>query len=74
MLPSLLPFHLIAKQRTQSPTEPIRLKKNGGIVEVLFNRPEAFNAFDLNMCAAHPDGQEGLKAFSEKRKPKFNLR
>ena len=30
-------------------TEPIKLKKNEGIVEVLFNRPEAFNAFDLNM-------------------------
>jgi hypothetical protein len=28
-------------------TEPIRLKKDEGIVEVLFNRPEAFNAFDL---------------------------
>ena len=30
-------------------TEPIRLKKDEGIVEVLLNRPEAFNAFDLNM-------------------------
>jgi 2-(1,2-epoxy-1,2-dihydrophenyl)acetyl-CoA isomerase len=30
-------------------TEPIRLKKDGGIVEVLLNRPEAFNAFDLDM-------------------------
>jgi 2-(1,2-epoxy-1,2-dihydrophenyl)acetyl-CoA isomerase len=30
-------------------TEPIRLKKEGGIVEVLLNRPEAFNAFDLDM-------------------------
>ncbi len=30
-------------------TEPIRLKKEDGIVEVLFNRPEAFNAFDLDM-------------------------
>jgi enoyl-CoA hydratase/carnithine racemase len=30
-------------------TEPIRLKKGEGIVEVLLNRPEAFNAFDLNM-------------------------
>jgi 2-(1,2-epoxy-1,2-dihydrophenyl)acetyl-CoA isomerase len=29
--------------------EPIRLKKKDGIVEVLLNRPEAFNAFDLNM-------------------------
>jgi enoyl-CoA hydratase/carnithine racemase len=28
----------------------------------------------LSSCAAHPDGQEGLKAFSEKRKPKFNLK
>ena len=25
----------------------------------------------LSGCAAHPEGQEGLKAFSEKRKPKF---
>ena len=25
----------------------------------------------LSRCAAHPEGQEGLKAFSEKRKPKF---
>src|SRR4030042_1683983 len=30
-------------------TEPIRLNKDGGIVEVLLNRPEAYNAFDLNM-------------------------
>lgn len=29
--------------------EPIRLKKESGIVEVVFNRPEAFNAFDLDM-------------------------
>jgi 2-(1,2-epoxy-1,2-dihydrophenyl)acetyl-CoA isomerase len=29
--------------------EPIRLKKDGGIVEVLLNRPEAFNAFNLDM-------------------------
>ncbi len=25
----------------------------------------------LEACAEHPDGQEGLKAFSEKRKPRF---
>jgi enoyl-CoA hydratase/carnithine racemase len=30
-------------------TESIRLKKGGGIVEVLLNRPGAFNAFDLDM-------------------------
>jgi hypothetical protein len=30
-------------------TESIRLKKEGGIVEVLLNRPGAFNAFDLDM-------------------------
>ncbi len=30
-------------------TEPIRLRKEDGIGELLFNRPEAFNAFDLNM-------------------------
>ena len=30
-------------------TEPIRLKKKGGIVEVLLNRPEAFNSFHLDM-------------------------
>ncbi len=28
----------------------------------------------LSTCAAHPDGQEGLKAFSEKRKPVFNIK
>jgi 2-(1,2-epoxy-1,2-dihydrophenyl)acetyl-CoA isomerase len=28
----------------------------------------------LSSCAAHPDGQEGLKAFSEKRKPNFNVK
>lgn len=26
----------------------------------------------LAACAAHPEGQEGLKAFNEKRKPRFN--
>ena len=30
-------------------TESIRLKKDGGIVEILLNRPETFNAFDLDM-------------------------
>jgi len=28
----------------------------------------------LSSCAAHPDGQEGLKAFSEKQKPIFNIK
>jgi 2-(1,2-epoxy-1,2-dihydrophenyl)acetyl-CoA isomerase len=28
----------------------------------------------LSSCAAHPNGQEGLKAFLEKRKPKFNVK
>jgi len=28
----------------------------------------------LSACAAHPDGREGLKAFSEKRKPRFNVK
>ena len=27
----------------------------------------------LSRCAAHPDGQEGLKAFSEKRKQRYGL-
>src|SRR3972149_3668120 len=30
-------------------TKPIKNKKDGGIVEVLLSRPEAFNAFDLDM-------------------------
>jgi 2-(1,2-epoxy-1,2-dihydrophenyl)acetyl-CoA isomerase len=30
-------------------TKSIRLRKDGGIVEMLLNRPEAFNAFDLDM-------------------------
>jgi 2-(1,2-epoxy-1,2-dihydrophenyl)acetyl-CoA isomerase len=25
----------------------------------------------LSACAAHPEGQEGLKAFTEKRKPRY---
>ena len=28
----------------------------------------------LSLCAAHPDGQEGLKAFSEKRKPDYRTK
>jgi 2-(1,2-epoxy-1,2-dihydrophenyl)acetyl-CoA isomerase len=28
----------------------------------------------LSCCGAHPDGQEGLKAFQEKRKPVFNVK
>jgi 2-(1,2-epoxy-1,2-dihydrophenyl)acetyl-CoA isomerase len=28
--------------------------------------------FGLAKCAAHPDGQEGLNAFAEKRKPTYN--
>jgi 2-(1,2-epoxy-1,2-dihydrophenyl)acetyl-CoA isomerase len=28
----------------------------------------------LSNCAAHPDGQEGLRSFSEKRKPVFNVK
>jgi 2-(1,2-epoxy-1,2-dihydrophenyl)acetyl-CoA isomerase len=28
----------------------------------------------LSTCAAHPDGQEGLRAFTEKRKPVFNVK
>jgi len=28
----------------------------------------------LSTCAAHPDGQEGLKAFGEKRKPVFHAK
>ena len=35
-------------------TEPIRLKKDGGIVEVLLSRPEAFNAFNLDMIESSP--------------------
>jgi 2-(1,2-epoxy-1,2-dihydrophenyl)acetyl-CoA isomerase len=28
----------------------------------------------ISSCGAHPDGQEGLRAFTEKRKPIFNVK
>lgn len=28
----------------------------------------------ISQCGAHPDGQEGLKAFAEKRRPKFTVK
>jgi 2-(1,2-epoxy-1,2-dihydrophenyl)acetyl-CoA isomerase len=28
----------------------------------------------LSTCAAHPDGQEGLRSFTEKRRPVFNVK
>jgi 2-(1,2-epoxy-1,2-dihydrophenyl)acetyl-CoA isomerase len=28
----------------------------------------------ISQCGAHPDGQEGLRAFAEKRRPKFTVK
>jgi 2-(1,2-epoxy-1,2-dihydrophenyl)acetyl-CoA isomerase len=47
-------------------TESIELKKNGEIAEVLLNRPETFNAFDLDMvelfsrCLIHLAGDDAV--------------
>jgi len=30
-------------------TESVKLKKDGEITQILLNRPEAFNAFDLDL-------------------------
>ena len=30
-------------------TESIKLKKDGEVIQILLNRPEAFNAFDLEL-------------------------
>ncbi len=46
-----------------------------GLVTDSFNTPFETHLekerYALSQCAAHQDGQEGLKAFSEKRKPDF---
>ncbi len=39
-----------------------------GIVVITFNRPERLNS----MSDHHPDAQEGVRAFREKRVPRFN--
>lgn len=75
-------------------SELVQITTHGSVAEVAINRPQAFNAFDMNLltdsfdtaferqleqerrllsaAADHPDGQEGLRAFVQKRKPKFD--
>jgi enoyl-CoA hydratase/carnithine racemase len=61
---------LIRRPEVNEMTEAIRLNPLHTSLESHIERERQ----GLSSCAAHPDGQEGLKAFSEKRKPKFNVR
>lgn len=68
--------------REEKMSELIEVTLDRQIAQVVLNRPAAYNAFEtqiekeraaLEACADHPDGLEGLAAFSEKRKPQYGV-
>ena len=56
-------------------THPLLSLRDGPVARLRLNRPELHNAFDA-MLIAHlrvsDEGQEGLGAFQDKRKPRWS--
>ena len=59
-------------------TDSILIQGHREILEIVLNRPEVYNALNLDVMvmlsdplAGHSNGQEGIKVFLEKRKPVF---
>ena len=57
-------------------SHPLLNLRDGPVARLRMNRPQLHNAFDAELIAAliarlrvSPEGQEGLSAFLDKRKP-----